>query len=303
MKLKTAWYIINYHDISWEESPFLRPYSVVTPPDLFYKHVQAITKLGELVSFQEGYNRTKCNSLQHPIFSITFDDGFRGVRKYGMPILNEFNSVGAISICSSFFLHDNIFWRGKLGWLHHKDADRQVRTRFSKYGFKLYEHSIKKFSLDNFSLGLIEEIDNLYREITHPVFQKDAFRIYDDVKGLKQLLDAGWDLLNHTANHFPVSEESALDLFKDEFLRCESEMREHLNYRSKFLVLPFDRVSKRAKNTRSVFLENFDESYNLVYVGNESNDFNNVSNREIYRIAAVNSPASDFMKYLCKITK
>lgn len=303
MKFKKAWYIINYHDISWEESAFLKPYSIVTPPDLFYKHIENISKLGEFVSFQEGYNRSKNNNITHPLFTITFDDGLKGVRKYGMPILNEFNTVGAVSVCSSFFLHQDIFWRGKLGWLHYKDGDRFVRSKLRKFGFKLYEHKIKNFSLDNFNLDFIEELDMLYKKIASPIFQKDAYRLYDDVNGLKQLLEAGWDLLNHSANHFPVSEESALELFKGEFQRCEVEMKKHLNHHSKFLVLPFDRIPKRAKNAFQVFSDSFDESYNLVYVGNQSNSFENVNNRKIYRFASVNMPAPNFVKYLNKITR
>ena len=56
--LVPGWYIILYHDVSWEESPFVRHIGGTCPPDVFRDHVRACAGLGELVSIRDGTGET-----------------------------------------------------------------------------------------------------------------------------------------------------------------------------------------------------------------------------------------------------
>lgn len=38
--MKKGWYILNYHDISWEENILMRGVGGTVPTDIFYDHVK-----------------------------------------------------------------------------------------------------------------------------------------------------------------------------------------------------------------------------------------------------------------------
>src|SRR5215471_12480919 len=132
--LARGWYIILYHDVSWEETPFTSHLGSTCPPDVFRDHVRTCEELGELVSIQDGIERVKKGDIASPLFSFWFDDGFVGVRKYAAPILAAHGVTGAISICSRFAMRTEMFWRCKLSYLHSIDAGRHLRARLRKYG-------------------------------------------------------------------------------------------------------------------------------------------------------------------------
>ena len=47
-KLSPGWYVLLYHDVSWEENDFIRPYSVVCPPDVFRRPGTRVVPAGTL---------------------------------------------------------------------------------------------------------------------------------------------------------------------------------------------------------------------------------------------------------------
>src|SRR5205809_6413468 len=83
--LVPGWYIILYHDVSWEESPFTRDIGGTCPPDVFRDHVRACEGLGELVSIREGMDKLKRGDIGAPRFSFWCDEGFVGSRNDAAP--------------------------------------------------------------------------------------------------------------------------------------------------------------------------------------------------------------------------
>jgi peptidoglycan/xylan/chitin deacetylase (PgdA/CDA1 family) len=291
--MKKGWYILNYHDVSWEENDFTRSIGGTFPPDVFESHLNAINKLGKLVSIQEGFNNWKNNTINEPMFSIWFDDGFKGVRKYALPILKNFNISAGISINSSFISRSNMFWRFKLSFINNNDSSRILRSRFKKFGY-IRGKSLKDFVLNNFDIKLVNEIDTLFNEITSNEFRNDAFRLFDSVKGINNLVNEGWILSNHTNNHYPVGEDSAINLIKDEFNVCQKFLIDEFNIDSKFMVLPFDRQLFRSKSLFKNFKNIFNENKYLVLVGNKYND--KYSGDNIIHRIAVNDFTSQELK-------
>ena len=101
--MKKAWYILNYHNISWEENALLRPIGGSFSPDLFEEHIVALQNHFEIVGINEGYTAFSQGSIRKPLLSIWFDDGLAGCRTYAEPILSHYGLSAAMYLnpCSA----------------------------------------------------------------------------------------------------------------------------------------------------------------------------------------------------------
>jgi len=295
--LKNGWYILNYHDISWEENPYLVGIGGTFPPDIFREHLEALSQVGELVSVQEGFRRWKEGSIDKALISFWFDDGFLGVRKYAMPIMEAFAVKGAISINSRFTLREEMFWRLKLSYLSQVDGLRFLRSRLKPFGYTLGQ-SVKAFVMDHFSYEIVTQIDEVYNGFTHAQERKDAFRIFDSMEGIKTLHENGWVITNHSSAHYPVSEAAHIDHFAKEFLECEEALKKHLEGETDFWVLPFDRKSLDNQALLTHFHEADDAQRHLVLVGDKINTTYTPQEKLIYRIEPPYLNAKELVKYL-----
>ena len=280
-RLKPGWYIMLYHDISWEENCYIRAIGGTCPPDLFREHVKALASWGEILSVAEGEKRLRENRIDGPIFSFWFDDGFNGVNRYAMPILDEAGVAGAISICSRFVDRTEFYWRLKLAYLNSIDGMRFVRSRLKKYGFKLGD-SVRKFTLNHFSMELLSEINEVFVRFTTPAQRNDANRMFMDRSAVKSLFDLGWCVANHSGGHYPIAKDHSLTLMNPEFEQCEDVIQEVCGKPSDYWVLPFDYRSSREvlpvanKSRGDRYLVFVRDTYNTPQLCNEE--------RVLYRI-------------------
>jgi peptidoglycan/xylan/chitin deacetylase (PgdA/CDA1 family) len=294
--LKKKWYIINYHNISWEEPNYLKPFNITCPPDLFFEHVKILNKYFNVVSFDTGLKLTIEDNINSPILSFTFDDCFRGVKDYAFPILREFNNTGFVSICSTFFTKNDIFWRLKMSILNENDLSKNLRTAFKKYGYST-EYYLMDFTLNNFCKDLIKVIDNLYEKKIHDEYKVDLLRrTYEGIDGINELISNGWFIGNHSANHYPVTEMGNELLFKNEFLECDNILMQN-GLETKYWVAPFDRISKRSEFLINNFQSSYPNKY-LVLVGNKTNKSSNIKKGIINRVAGINIDSNMLLKYL-----
>src|SRR5262249_45096313 len=141
--------------------------------------------------------------IDRPLFSFWFDDGFAGVRKYAAPILADWGMTGATSVCSRFATRKELFWRVKLSYLNSAGAGDRLRSQLRKYGCSPSD-SLSEFTLTNFRSEMLDSINVLFEEITSPVIQEQAFRLFDGADQLRSLHQQGWVIANHTASHYPV---------------------------------------------------------------------------------------------------
>lgn len=236
--LLAGWYILLYHDVSWEESPFTRHIGGTCPPDVFREHVRVCSELGQLVSVREGMEKLKGGEAAAPFFSFWFDDGFAGVRKYAAPILAERGVTAATSVCSRFANRTEMFWRFKLSYLQSLDAGRHLQARLRRHGYARSD-LIRQFSLNRFSDEVLSIIAALYDEAANRCVQEDAFRIFDTPAGLAELHDRGWVIANHSAAHYPIGEKHLCEMLVDQFQECERFIQDLIGTASEFWVSPF----------------------------------------------------------------
>ncbi len=295
MRLKNGWYILNYHDINWEENPYISGIGGTFAPDIFQDHLKYLDSIAQLVSIDEGYKALKSSNIDRVMISFWFDDGFSGVRKYAKPMLDEYNISAGFSINSQFMLKKQLFWRSKLSYISYVDGLRFLRSRLKKYGYTI-NTSVKSFVMDNFSLDIIKEIDEVYSIFCNKIHQKDAFRIFEDINGVKELLNAGWEIANHSSNHYPISENSYINHFVKEFMECERDIKKSLGIDSRFWVVPFDRKSVDTTKLLSLTPDNRD----LVLVGDR---INTTYNRVIYRIEPPYLKGKELIKFINKLSQ
>ena len=116
--MRAAWYVINLHEVNWESSLFTRGLGGVMSPDLLRRRVEQLRSLGEIIPVQRGLEMLHAGEeFRAPVFSLWFDDGFAGVRRYALPILQEYGITAAVSICSRFVGRREMFWRATLSFL------------------------------------------------------------------------------------------------------------------------------------------------------------------------------------------
>jgi peptidoglycan/xylan/chitin deacetylase (PgdA/CDA1 family) len=283
--MKPAWYVILYHNVSWEDSAFTRRLDAYThPPDLLFDHLRALSRAGRLVGVDEGLERASTGDLREPLFSIWFDDGMASVRRYARPILDQFQATAAMSVCSQFLLRAELHWRFKLSFLSHIDGVRFLRGRLRKQGFQS-GMTVKDFSMDHFSPAVAQIVDEVFEELAPEAVRRDAFRLFEDRAGLGVLRDAGWVVANHSAAHHPVGEEGRGEDFGRQFTECETVLQELLGAPTRYWVVPFDRGLQRSSSILDDFRRSGGERH-LVLVGSRVNRQQNLQEQIVYRIQA-----------------
>ena len=297
--MKTRWIILLYHNVSWEDNLFTNRIGGTCAPDLFEHHIKMVSKYGDIVSIEDGLNLTRINNKKDVLFSFWFDDGFRGVRKYAMPILLNNGMTGAISICSKFINKDELFWRMKLSFIESVDGMRFLRSKLRKAGylFNSGADKMRTYSIDNFSRDFMNILDEVYNNLASDILKKDSFRLFDNVNGLKVLKENNWTIANHSASHYPISEEHYIDYFMDEFNECDKFIKDKLNIDTKYWVLPFDRLSHRSNNVEKIF-NNMKSNKILVNVGRQINTYKNIEDNRLYRFGIQLIKGETFEKYI-----
>lgn len=295
MKLKKAWYIINYHNIDWSDNDFLTSFNLTTSPSLLREQMIFLSNHGKLVSFSEGLKLFQSNLIKEPIISFSFDDGYLGVYKYAKKVLNDFNISGLTSVCSNFYRHEELFWRLKLSYINNNGGNRFVRTKLKKLGFNLNKNRISKFTLDKFNSEIIEIINQVFKyyRINEKKISEDIFM---NIEQIKNLAKDGWEVGNHSTNHYPYSEGSYIHNFVNDFRINNKRIKEDINFDCKLITLPFERWDRRSKKIQTIIDEFFRE-FLVIFVGNKKNYSNKIGN--IYRFASTNERPERLLKFMC----
>ena len=297
--MRNAWYLLLYHNVSWEENPYLRGLDVTIPPDLLREHLAALARLGDLISVTEGMQRLATGGFRRPTFSVWFDDGFVGVRRHAAPILAEHGAPGALSICSRFVTREELFWRAKLSYLHYLDDLQRFRVALTSLG-ETPGGQIKDYVLDRFSAPMVQLLDQVYQDMTSAEERTDAFRLFDTAEGLTELRELGWLLVNHSAAHYPVGEAAGRALFASQFAECESRLGSLFGGSSTCWVLPFDRERHRAPDVEALMRQSGGSRY-LGLVGNRCNWPASAGTRVLYRIGVPVCTGRELVRTLTRI--
>jgi hypothetical protein len=236
--MKPGWYIVNYHDVNFEDSILTRALGGTVRPDLFRRHLAYMASKGEFCSLSEGVERLQEGRLDRPYFSIWFDDGFSGLKTYADPICADFGVKPIVSVCMRFALRQEMFWRSKLSVLAHLDGLRLLRSRlrgeFGRVPFK-----VRKWTLENYDHRVQAAIDEIYDEVTTEEFRSDAFRIFLSEGDLQDLVGRGWDVTNHSVAHTPWSKPLGWSGVRASLDEADAFI-EQLGGDPRYWVVPFD---------------------------------------------------------------
>ncbi len=223
--MKPGWYILNYHNVDWEDSILTRALGVTTRPDVFRHHLTTLGERGRFISIPEGQRMLDSGApFEEAVFSLWFDDGYSGLTEYAFDICASFDIRPAVSLNARFTLREEMFWRCKLAYLAHADGMRFVRAKLRKK-FEAVPFKIRTWTLHHFCDDVLAVVDEVYEACTDATFREDAFRIFATVDDLQRLSDAGWLMSNHTAGHWPLAPGLGWEAVEREFDLCEPFVR------------------------------------------------------------------------------
>jgi hypothetical protein len=99
------------------------------------------------------------------------------------------------------------------------DGLRILRAKLRRHFGEIPEN-IRHWTKDNWCAELVTIIDDVYNDFTSDLVRSDAFRIYDDVTGIKHLVDNGWWIVNHSSAHYPVNQSRGWESVVLDFEEC-----------------------------------------------------------------------------------
>ncbi len=236
--MQPGWYIVNHHDVQYEDSDLTRAIGGTTRPDVFRHHVAALSQHGRFISIAEGQaTLERGQDFREPTFSLWFDDGYAGLATHVRPVCDEFGIQPALSICSRFILREEMFWRVKLSVLSQGNGLAALRERVRARHATVPDR-LRTWSLHNFSTALVDAIDEVYSACVTARARTEAFRLFLTVAQVGELAEAGWLITNHTAAHYPLASTVGWDAVRGGFDECEALVR-RFNPGNRYWVTPF----------------------------------------------------------------
>jgi hypothetical protein len=280
--MKAGWYILNYHDVNYEDSILTRAIGGTIRPDVFYEHMSSLITMGSFITVQEGLDALNNNvEFKQPTFSLWFDDGFYGLKEHAAKICEHFNIFPTVSICSRFALREEMFWRCKMSALVHLDGMRFLRTEL-RQSHKNIPFKLRKWTLENFTQDIVTAVNTVYEDVTTKEFREDAFRTFLDADDIKELENNGWSISNHSAAHYPLSPLVDDEFVTNQFNECQTLVDNFSNIIDSW-VIPFGFGKDHYKS----LLNNAGKP--VIHVGNRFNTNNNWDGKNLFRYEVPNS--------------
>ncbi len=273
--MRPGLHILNYHNISWENSLLTQGLLGNHRPDIFREQLGFYSRHGDLISTDEALSRLRNGTaFKKPTFCLWFDDGFAGVRTHAFPACKELGITAAIAVNSRFVLRQEMFYVAKLSFLAAIDGLRLVRDQIGRDCPEI-PLKMRSWIKRNFRSDFVPLIDDVYNQCTTAQFRADAFRIYDTAEGIRSLSNAGWLISNHTAAHYPLSERRSWTEIKAHYDEC-APLVAQLKGNSRLLVTPFSFLP-------DVFAEHLKRHGLVVQVENRINTPETFQSGVIYR--------------------
>ena len=142
-------YVICYHDVRWAEPGHLRGLGVCLPPDRFFEHLDLYSRLGEIVTLDQGLSRLGEGAMTRPVFALTFDDGYRGVLDHAAPAMAEIGAQGLLAVNHGFLDGEIVFWRAQLCWIRRSGGFANLARRPSGVCYRA--GSVRDSTMDAFT--------------------------------------------------------------------------------------------------------------------------------------------------------
>jgi len=293
--LKPGLYVMCYHDVRWSEPLHLRGLGICIPPDRFYEHLEFYAAAGEVVDINEGLNSLAGNGPTHPLFVLTFDDGYRGVLDHVAPAMHDLDKTGLLALNHDFISGASVFWRAQLCWILNRGGLDSLAERLVEVGYK--SGSIRDFTMDNFCERVLDLIATTYAELDGPDRDRDMTKLHLTNAEAVELQAAGWEIANHSARHLPLLESSASHAIEKEFDLCELGLEEVLGAPTSYWVAPFDRPLNRSREAVTRFRTHA-KGRRVMLVGDRTTSADDLADKVIYRVFAPACGTQDLSRRL-----
>ncbi|MFY8273988.1 polysaccharide deacetylase family protein [Pseudoalteromonas sp. SSDWG2] len=220
--------------------------------------------------------------------TIWFDDAFKSVSTIAFPILSSFNLPAAVSVCSSMYNRETVFWRYKLQALIKLGYEKELVGFLNKeIGRKFWKRTtLKNDSITFFDFQFIQGLDSFIKFKGLNEFISSMHDDFCNKQEIEELQNKGWEITNHSSMHYPITESSAFNLIEDEFSSNSSQIYEDFKIASPFLVAPFSREGKMDERVRDFAAGLVKKNQYLVLVNEKKNTLNNLKKGLIYRHTA-----------------
>lgn len=282
----TTWDCFLYHNLSKTQS---RDVSLGHDVDflMFERQIIKMKKNYDVVSPEVAIQCLHENR-KGKFASVWFDDGFKSVLDIGFPILQKHNVTATVSVCSSFYNHESVFWRKKLITIlqlgEGRNFVRYLNDNSTLCGWKV--SSLMLDSLDNFSDELIVLLNEFIKNNSLTVVMDSIKKEFCTKNELKFLKENGWGLCNHSSNHYPITEKSAFNNLEKEFSSNQKAIEEDFKVDSFLNVAPFCRAGKMDDRVKNYAQELSKKQNYLVLVSEKTNTPSSIKSGMIYRHTA-----------------
>ena len=210
-------YVLSYHRVLTELQAEKQGvhHSLWITPERFEYQIQWMINIGDIVDYETIMDSTRPNN--RPLFSLTFDDGWKDNYETAVPILKKYQ------ISAVFFLATDAISTGELYW----PQDIATKTKQKLLGNPASRSRVKKALVDNWPVKIEKKfIDIASMEMTEGWIealkvvgqderQQRIFNYFKDIKAdstplagyimnwdeLRDLRSQGFFFGSHTHNH------------------------------------------------------------------------------------------------------
>lgn len=144
--------IILYHHVVAD-----RPHHLGIPTDLFFKHVNFLTRYYRVASLTEAIEMLKTGTVKAPTVVLTFDDGYRDNYLNVRAVTEEMGIPASLFVCTGHVTLQKEFGHDlKVGQHNFLPLTWEQVVSLSKKGFEFGSHTRSHFDCGSTDLGALE---------------------------------------------------------------------------------------------------------------------------------------------------
>ena len=224
---------------------------------------------------------------KRPSLIITFDDGYSSVIENGLPVLKMYNVPAIMFVCPGIILGMKTFWWDIVSEYINYTFNEPIKRKVEEIKLKRYLKSIN----DVKRREIVDELNSKMRlKVKHNIA---------DISMLKEWLDAGMILGNHTWDH-PILNMCTNEEQVSQIKSSHYKLMEMFGSAPKFFAYPNGNVSDIAIDT----LQELDYEFAFLFnhkIAKQSDDRFKISrlrldaDASLHRTASIVSGWHDFM--------
>lgn len=251
--------ILVYHNIAPIEDDFLRGLDMTVSPDMFEDHVRYLTENFRVVSLRQMLSELRSGELPERTLVITFDDGYRDLYHYALPILHAYNLPATIFLNTSVIETTLKLWPNKIAYVSNKLGASRVASQARRHwgkglhlGYGAGPSEIIWTLNEHCHIREIHDfIDALCADHHLTLPDEHPARIYLDWSEIAAMRAAGFEFGNHTHDHVNLALLSEQEQ-EAQIVKAKEIISQHLGLREMPFAYPFGQAVNFTGDTRRI---------------------------------------------------